>query len=139
MATSASPTRDDAQFSAEDGDPLINGDIISPSIYDVPSIRNIWNRLLTQQIRVLLYTEPLLRVLRSDENRSEELEHYDSLALALKLLDHIVTHTGLEREADSDTPMRELFPLMEAMDQAAGVEPIIQRHLRIANIVLAPF
>jgi len=136
MATSASPTRDNAQFPAEDGDPLSIGDRISPSIYDVASIRNIWNRHLTQQIRVLLYTEPLLRVLRSDENRSEELEHYDSLALALKLLDHIVTHTGLEREADSDTAMRELFPLMEAMDQAAGVEPNIERHLRMAKIVL---
>src|SRR5258708_11554631 len=136
MTTSASPTRDNAQFPGEDGDPLSIGDRISPSIYDVASIRNIWDRHLKQQIRVLLYTEPLRRVLRRDEYHSEEREHYDSLALALKLLDHIVTHTGVEHEADSDTVIHDLLPLMEAMDQAANIRPDIERQIQMAKIVL---
>lgn len=136
MTTSASPTRGNAQFPGEDGDQLSIGDRISPSIYDVASIRNIWDRHLTHQMRVLLYTEPLLRVLRRDEYRSEEREHYDSLALALKLLDHIVTHTGFEHEADSDTATHDLLPLMEAMDQAANIRPDVEQQMQMAKIVL---
>ncbi len=135
MTISEYPTRVVERFPAEDdSSPL--GDKISPSIHDAVSMGGMWDRYLTHQMRVLLYAEPLLRVLRSDENRSEELEHYDSLALVLKLLDHIVTHTGLEHEADSDTAMRELLPLMEAMDQAAGIEPNVERQIRMAKIVL---
>jgi hypothetical protein len=136
MTTPEYPIRDVTLHSTEDNGSSFTGDKISPSIDDAMLMDNVWDRHLTHQTRVLLCVEPLLRVLRSDENRSEELEHYDSLALALKLLDHIVTHSGLEHEADSDTAMRELLPLMEAMDQAASIEPDIERQIRMAKIVL---
>jgi hypothetical protein len=96
------------QFSAGNNGLPAPDNKISPFIHNVVSMSSIWDSHLTHQMRVLLYAEPLLRVLRSDEYRSEELEHYDSLALALKLLDYIVTHTGLEHEASSDTAMRAL-------------------------------
>src|SRR2546430_1192518 len=135
MTTLDHPMRDVKSRPIEDSSSSSIGDTISPPILDAVLMDNVWDRHLPHQTRVLLYVEPLLRVLRSDENRSEELEHYDSLALALKLLDHIVTHTGLEHEADSDTALRELLPLMEAMDQAAGIEPDVERQMHMAKIV----
>ncbi len=136
MTTLEYPIRDVKLHPTEDNGSSSTGDKILPSIHDAVLMDNVWDRHLTHQTRVLLYVEPLLRVLRSDENRSEELEHYDSLALALKLLDHIVTQSGLEHEANSDTAMRELLPIMEAMDQAASIEPDIERQMRMAKIVL---
>lgn len=137
MTTSESSTRDNTQFSAEGGDLLSTDDKILLPIYDAVSIRNIWDRHLTQQMRVLLYTEPLLRLLRRDEYRSEEREHYDSLTLALKLLDHIVTNTGLEHEAISDTVLYDILPLIEAMDQAANITPDVERQMQMAKTVLS--
>ena len=137
MTTSEYPMRNVNLPPTEDSGSSSTVDEISPSIDDAMLMGNVWNRYLTHQTRVLLYVEPLLRVLSSDENRSEELAHYDSLALSLKLLDHIVTHTGLEHEADSEIVMRELLPLMDAMDQSAGIEPDIERQMRMAKIVLS--
>jgi len=137
MTASEQPTIDIKSSRMEEGSSSSTDKKLLSAVHDVTtSIDNIWDSHLTHQTRVLLYAEPLLRTLRSDENRSEELAHYDSLALALKLLDHIVTHTGLEHEADSDTAIRELLPLIDAMDQAAGIESKIERQMRMAKIVL---
>ncbi|HEY4033066.1 MAG TPA: hypothetical protein VGL94_03775 [Ktedonobacteraceae bacterium] len=137
MAISEYPVGAVKQFFAEEDGLTAPDNKIQPPMYDAVSMDSVWGCHLTHQMRVLLYTEPLLRVLRSDEYRSEELEHYDSLALALKLFDYIVTHTGLEHEASSDTAMRNLLPIMDMMDQAAGIVPDVERQMRMAKIVLS--
>src|SRR5579875_737814 len=98
---------------------------------------DLWNDFLTHQLRVLLYAEPLLKLTLRDEHRAAELRHYDSLSLALKLFDSIIEHTGLEQEIDHNTALQILLPLLEAMDQAAGLEVNRTRELQMAERVLA--
>ncbi len=101
-----------------------------------PSRSDYWNHRLTHQLRVLLYAEPLLRLLRRDEHRALELQHYSSLSLALKLLDLIIENAGLEHEIDTITAVNELMPLLNAMDVSAGIELDSERHRQMTKRVL---
>ncbi len=91
-------------------------------------IPRTWDRSLTRRMRVPLHTAPLHDLRQGDNLRDPELRHDDSLALAIKILDLIIDHTGLDRELDRGMVQRALTPLLSAMDEAAGVPPSVERH-----------
>ena len=68
--------------------------------------------------------------------RGADLRHYDSLVLALKVIDLIIDHTGLDREVDRAMVLQSLAPLLSAMDQAAGVGEDPERHAVMVDKVL---
>ncbi|WP_254508161.1 hypothetical protein [Anatilimnocola floriformis] len=96
-----------------------------------------WRSELTDRLRVLLHTKPLLDLKRSDNLRSVELRHYDSLALAIKIWDLIVENVGLDSELDRRRVRESLTPLLVAMDRAAAIEPDAQRHQAIVGAILS--
>ncbi|HSF23250.1 MAG TPA: hypothetical protein VLE20_03410, partial [Blastocatellia bacterium] len=95
-----------------------------------------WSADLTRRLRVLLHTLPLDGMRRSDAIRDFEFRHYDSLALALRVLDVVIDRLGLEAEADREVVIRVLRPVLTAMDAAAGVDPSPERHERILDKLL---
>lgn len=100
------------------------------------SIGNGWPPDLTRRLRVLMHTLPLNGMRRSDAIRDAELRHYDSLALALRVLDVVIDRLGLEAEADREVVARILRPALAAMDAAAGVEPSSEIHERMLDKLL---
>src|SRR5262245_44501158 len=105
---------------------------------DVPvdSAGNGWPADLTRRLRVLLPALPLDGMRRGDAIRDTEFRHYDSLALALRVLDVVIDRLGLEAEADREVMTRVLRPMLSAMDAAAGVEPSPERHERMLDKLL---
>lgn len=95
-----------------------------------------WPADLTRRLRVLLHTSPLDGLRRSDAIRDAEFRHYDSLALALRVLDVVIDRLGLEAEADREVVTRILRPVLSAMDAAAGVDPSPKRHERMLDKLL---
>ncbi len=93
----------------------------------------LWPEELTRRLRVLLHTVPLDAVRRGDSLRSEDLKHYDGLALTLRLLDVVIDRLGLEAEADRDVLTRTLRPLLATMDEAAGEPALAERHERMID------
>ncbi len=91
---------------------------------------------LVRRLRVLLHTFPLFQMRAADARRDEELRHYDTLALALKVLDVIAERMGMEDEADREIIDFALRPLLEAMDKAARTFPDRRRHEAITDRVL---
>jgi len=85
---------------------------------------------------VLLHTLPLNSMRRSDAIRDEEFRHYDSLTLALRVLDAVIDRLGLEAEADSEMVARVLRPVLSAMDAAVGIAPSPERYERTLNKLL---
>jgi hypothetical protein len=100
-------------------------------------VLSLWDPLLTKQLRALLHTDSLLRLQHRDEHRPPEYQQYSSLSLALKVFDVIIAHTGLGQDIDYDQVVNELLPLLEAMDRSANVPPDHDRHVRMAERVLA--
>lgn len=96
-----------------------------------------WTNDLAQRLRSLLHATPLTDLRTSDEHHDISTRHYDSLTLALKLLDAVVEYTGLEDELDHDGARRVLAPLLRAMDHVAGVEPDVDRHDAVVRRLLA--
>ncbi|MGH7619363.1 MAG: hypothetical protein ACREPM_19270 [Gemmatimonadaceae bacterium] len=96
-----------------------------------------WTNDLAQRLRSLLHATPLTDLRSSDEHHDISTRHYDSLTLALKLLDAVVEYTGLEDELDHDGARRMLAPLLRAMDHAAGVEADVDRHDAVVRRLLA--
>jgi hypothetical protein len=95
-----------------------------------------WPADLTRRLRVLLHTLPLDGMRRGDSLRDPELRHFDSLALALRVLDLVIDRLGMEVEADRDVVFRMLQPLLLAMDEAAGAAASPQRHETILDKIL---
>jgi hypothetical protein len=95
-----------------------------------------WQPQLTKRLRVLLHTTPLLQLRDGDALRNPETRHYDSTALALRVLDHIIDSMGLGVDADNETVVRTLQPLLHQMDLTAHVEPNPKRHTEFANSLL---
>ena len=87
-----------------------------------------WTTDLAQRLRALLHATPLTDLRERDEHHDPSTRHYDSLTLALRLLDAVVESTGLEDELDHDGAHRVLYPLLRAMDRAANVAQDIERH-----------
>jgi tetratricopeptide (TPR) repeat protein len=96
-----------------------------------------WDPTLTRRLRVLLHTAPLHDLRLSDSRRDPDLRHYDSLALALKILDVIIENMGLDREVDRGAVVRSLSPLMRAMDTAVDITPDPTRHAAMVDRLLA--
>jgi hypothetical protein len=95
-----------------------------------------WPADLTRRLRVLLHTLPLDGMRRSDALRDPDLRHYDSLALALRVLDLVIDRLGMEVEADRDVVIRALGPILLAMDASASVPVSPQRHERILDKIV---
>jgi hypothetical protein len=74
---------------------------------------------------------------RGDSVRDPGLRHYDSLTVALRVLDVVIDGLGLEDEADRELVARMLEPVLVAMDTAAGVPGSPERHDQILAKVLS--
>lgn len=92
---------------------------------------------LSRRLRVLLHLEPLFRLRAGDARRDPELRHYDSLGIALRILDLIAEHMGLDEDTTADSLFRGVQPSLGAMDELAVVEPSPARHRKIFDRVLA--
>ncbi len=129
------------EHSARSTEIVPNTDDVSPTNGRGQLSQNVsatmWDPLLTHQLRVLLHTDRLLSLQHRDHHRPDELKHYDSLSLALKVFDLIISHTGLGQDIDHNQAINELLPLLEAMDRAAGVEPERERQRQMAERVLS--
>lgn len=97
---------------------------------------SIWNRALTNRLRVLLHTYPLHDLHLGDSRRDPELRHYDSLLLTMKVFDLIIDNAGLDQEVDRNRVEQVLEPLLCAMDANAGLEPDPVRHTCMVDRVL---
>lgn len=103
---------------ATHGDAPVRGEVASRA----------WEPALTRRLRVLLHATPLIELKQGDGRRDPELRHYDALVLALKVVDLVVEHTGLEHEVDRGAVERALEPLLSAMDASAMVAVDPLRH-----------
>jgi len=100
------------------------------------SMSDGWPADLTRRLRVLLHTLPLDGLRRGDAIRDADLRQYDSVALALRILDVVIDRLGLEAEADREVVARVLRPVLSAMDAAASVDPSQERHERMLDKLL---
>ncbi len=100
------------------------------------SLSDGWPPDLTRRLRVLLHTLPLDGMRRADTIRDAELRHYDGLAVALRVLDVVIDRLGLEAEADREVVTRLLRPVFSAMDAAADVPALPERHDRMLDRIL---
>jgi hypothetical protein len=103
---------------------------------ETPADFDSWPVDLTRRLRVLLHTQPLDGMRRSDAMRDAELRHYDGLALALRVLDVVIDRLGLEAEADREVLTRVLRPALCAMDAAASLPASPERHERMLDKLL---
>lgn len=108
------------------------------SLFDVVQTASsaTWHPSLTRRLRVLLHANPLFSLRHRDGHLEDAKRHYDSMTLAVKILDLIVESTGLEREVNYEVVELALQPLLLAMDQTAGVAPDNSRHEEIVDRVL---
>ena len=97
----------------------------------------IRNSALVRRLRVLLHAQPLYQLGQSDTRRDEAFRHYDTLVIALKILDVIAERMGMEIEADREYVDFSLAPLLDAMDRRAGLLPDVERHVQITDKVFA--
>jgi hypothetical protein len=95
-----------------------------------------WPSELTDRQRVLLHAQPLFDQRRNDGNQPEEARHYDSLALALRVLEIVLEASGLEDTVTSLSVRDALAPALTAMDQQAGIAPQSERHARVVERIL---
>jgi hypothetical protein len=96
-----------------------------------------WTKDLTHRLRVLLHAVPLGELRLSEGLLADDRNHYDWVALALRLFDLIIESTGLDREVDSRAARRALGPMLAAMDVARGLTPDEQRHDAVVDRLLA--
>jgi hypothetical protein len=90
-----------------------------------------------KRLRVLLYTKPLLDLQDRANLCDESLQHYDPLALTMKLFDAIIKTMAIEREIESDMVIQLLSPLMTAMDREQQIAPDPLRHGLMAEWLLS--
>lgn len=117
---------DQRQFDNADTDPALE--------QNTPAY---WRHDLTDRLRVLLHTKPLLDMKRNDSLRAPELRHYDTLAVALKVWDLIIENVGLDNEVDRTRVHHSISPLLAAMDRSAGISPDACRHQVVIDAVLS--
>lgn len=114
-------------------EPLISAESIHPIIE-----RSDWSSDMTHRLRVLLHVDPLIRLKHGDARRDPELQHYDSLALAVRTIDLIVERMGFDEEINRDRLIEELSGLLrKMMDVAAGIPVDRERHERMVVRLLS--
>jgi hypothetical protein len=111
------------------------GTRITSEISDGP-LERVWSRTLAHRLRVLLHTQPLAALHRSDALRDPELRHYDGLALGLATMDLIIDHMGLDTDVDRARVTSHLTPLLVELDRMAGKRPDPERHAAMADRVI---
>lgn len=94
------------------------------------------NSSLVKRLRVLLHASPLFQLSQSDSRRDESFRHYDTLTIALKIMDIIAERMGMEVEADREYIDFSLAPLLDGMDRRAGLLPDVNRHVQMVDRVL---
>ena len=95
------------------------------------------NGSLVKRLRVLLHAYPLFQLSQSDSRRDEAFRHYDTLTIALKIMDIVAERMGMEVEADREYIDFSLAQLLDGMDRRAGLLPDVARHVQIVDRVLA--
>lgn len=96
-----------------------------------------WSEDLSRRARVLLHAFPLLRTHRGEaRQRSPELDHYDWLAIATKIVDAIVENTGLDEAVTFDSLLGILEPLLTSFDLATHQVPDAGRHHRVVEMIV---
>jgi len=100
------------------------------------SSRSGWTPELTHRLRVLLCTLPFTDLRRSEGLLAKDRQHYDFVALALRVFDLIIESQGLEHEVDSAAIRRALSPMLVSMDLAAGFAPDELRHDAVVDRLL---
>lgn len=111
-----------------------NNAVLTSPVMHTPGF--FWNPALTNRLRVLLHTFPLQELRYGDSLVNQELRHYDSLVLAMKVLDLIIDGTGLEQETGRKQVERALAPLLTAMDAKEKIAPDSRRHGLVIDRVL---
>jgi len=96
----------------------------------------IWPPALIQRFRVLLHALPLFQARLNDPLRDPEHRHYDSMALAMKVIDLVIENTGLGSEINRDGVIAALRPILQAIDTATGMPPESRRHEAVADRIL---
>lgn len=91
---------------------------------------------MSRRHRVLLHLEPLLRLRQQDLRAAGDEQHYDSLAVALRILDIIADEMGFATLASPQAVFRRLQPLLDRMDEAALVPPSPGRQRRYFDRLL---
>lgn len=113
-------------------------DLFSQLPEDAPDLSDeLRNSSLVKRLRVLLHAYPLFQLSQSDSRRDEAFRHYDTLTIALKIMDVIAERMGMEVEADREYIDFSLAPLLDGMDRRAGLLSDTKRHLQIIDRVLA--
>lgn len=94
-----------------------------------------WTESQTRQLRVLLHLQPILSLRRKESHRKEGLEHYDSLAVAIRIFDLIVENRNLGEVLTFERVLDEISPLLARADQAEGIPPDRERHREVQRFV----
>jgi len=95
-----------------------------------------WSATLTDRQRVLLHTQPLIMMRHNWLTRDDDLKPYDPLCLTMKVFEILIDQSGFGNEVTRETILRELMPILRALDSAAGVEPRIDRYTRSVDRLL---
>ena len=107
-------------------------DLFSNLPVDAPDISDeLRNGSLVKRLRVLLHAYPLFQLSQSDSRRDEAFRHYDSLVIALKIMDIIAERMGDTIEADREYIDFSLEQLLDSMDRRAGLFPDAKRHFLV--------
>jgi hypothetical protein len=91
---------------------------------------------LIRRLRVLLHAKPILELRTLNLVSDSDIFHYDSITLAMFLLDYIIESTGLGSDADSNATIDVLEPMMREMDIAANIEPNRGRHEQFVRKII---
>lgn len=95
-----------------------------------------WRQSLTQRLRVLLHAQPILELRTWDALRDPETRHYGSVTLAMRVFDVVIESMGLGSDADVNSVIQALDPLLTQMDHAVGVGLNQEQHAIFAEKLL---
>jgi tetratricopeptide (TPR) repeat protein len=95
-----------------------------------------WSVSLSSRQRVLLHAQPIMQMRQSWSGRDDEDLRYDPMCLTMKLFDVVIDQSGFGNEVVRETVADALFPLLEALDEAAEAAPDRVRHRRVVQRLL---
>ncbi len=95
-----------------------------------------WPDELTERQRVLLHAHPLFDLRGNDGVQPEDARHYDSMALALRVMELVLEASGLDDAITAGRVREALGPSLVAMDRDAEITVDGARHDRVVERVL---